>query len=136
MTFPIDVWFSFSVPMTGTKFELGRDHRHRFSLTGILRHHLRETHLRSQGVSALVESSSSAFSDCVILAWESGRFLTSRGNRGSTVKSKLYERAPRQVAYDGAFSSKANLEAIKGKGVEDVAFTNAQGFAVTDMVKR
>ena len=40
---------------------------------------------------------------------------------------ELYERAPRQVAYDGAFSSKANLEAIKGKGVEDVAFTNGQG---------
>ena len=33
-----------------------------------------------------------------------------------------------------AFSSKANLEAIKGKGVEDVAFTKAH-FAVTDMVK-
>ena len=47
---------------------------------------------------------------------------------------ELYERAPRQVAYDGAFSSKANLEAIKGKGVEDVAFTKAH-FAVTDMVK-
>ncbi len=28
---------------------------------------------------------------------------------------ELYERAPRQVAYDGAFSSKANLEAIKGR---------------------
>ena len=40
----------------------------------------------------------------------------------------------REVAYDGAFSSKANLEAIKGKGVEDVAFTKAH-FAVTDMVK-
>ena len=47
---------------------------------------------------------------------------------------ELYERAPRQVAYDGAFSSKANLEAIKGKGVEDVAFTKAH-FAVIDMVK-
>ncbi len=52
------------------------------------------------------------------------------GNRTRRAK----RRAPRQVAYDGAFSSKANLEAIKGKGVEDVAFTKAH-FAVTDMVK-
>ncbi len=47
---------------------------------------------------------------------------------------EIYDQAPRQVAYDGAFSSKANLEAIKAKGVEDVAFTKAH-FAVTDMVK-
>ena len=48
---------------------------------------------------------------------------------------ELYERAPRQVAYDGAFAPKANLEAIKSKGVEDVAFAKAQGLTVNDMVK-
>ena len=67
------------------------------------------------------------------LGWESVRF-NSRSETMIDRQVELYERAPRQVAYDGAFSSKANLEAIKGKGVEDVAFTKAH-FAVTDMVK-
>jgi len=48
---------------------------------------------------------------------------------------EIYGRAPRQAVYDGAFSSKANLVAIKGNGVEDVAFSKAHGFTVNDMVK-
>ena len=45
---------------------------------------------------------------------------------------ELYKRAPRQVAYDGAFSSKANLEAIKERRRRRLF---QGGFTVTDMVK-
>ena len=44
-------------------------------------------------------------------------------------------RAPKQAAYDGGFTSKANLEAIKAKGVEDVAFSKARSLQITDMVR-
>lgn len=42
---------------------------------------------------------------------------------------------PKQVVYDGAFASKANLDAIKDKGVADVAFSKARSLPVTDMVR-
>ncbi len=44
-------------------------------------------------------------------------------------------RAPKQAAYDGGFTSKANLEAIKAKGVQDVAFSKARTLQITDMVR-
>ena len=44
-------------------------------------------------------------------------------------------RAPRQAAYDGGFASLANLEALKAKGVEDVAFSKARSLSVADMVR-
>jgi len=47
----------------------------------------------------------------------------------------LYGRAPRQMALDGGFASKANLRAAKARGVRDVCFTKGRGLAVTDMVK-
>lgn len=43
--------------------------------------------------------------------------------------------APRQAAYDGGFTSLANLEAIKSKGVQDVAFSKARNLSVADMVR-
>jgi len=48
---------------------------------------------------------------------------------------KLYGRPPRQVSFDGGFASRENLEAIKGVGVKDVAFSKGRGMAVTEMVK-
>jgi len=42
---------------------------------------------------------------------------------------------PNQVVYDGGFTSKANLDAIKAKGVEDVAFSKARSFSIADMVR-
>jgi IS5 family transposase len=48
---------------------------------------------------------------------------------------ELYGKAPRQVSMDGGFTSKANLEAIKKLGVEDVAFSKHGSLAITDMVK-
>jgi len=47
----------------------------------------------------------------------------------------IYGRPPRQVAYDGGFASKANLAAIKGLGVKDVAFSKRRGLKVSDMAK-
>src|SRR5258708_11705440 len=44
-------------------------------------------------------------------------------------------KAPNQVAFDGGFTSKANLDALKAKGVEDVSFSKARSLSVTDMVR-
>ena len=67
-----------------------------------------------------------------------------RGNPPDSSKAvKLVERAvktlgrvPEQVAFDGGFSSRANLIAIKDIGVRDVAFSKAPGLAIKEMVKR
>jgi len=47
----------------------------------------------------------------------------------------LYGWLPRQVAFDGGFASKANLDEIKDMGVEDVAFSKRRGLQVSAMVK-
>jgi len=52
-----------------------------------------------------------------------------------TRQETLYERVPRQVAFDGGFTSSANLKDIKGLGVKDVAFAKKRGLKVTEMVK-
>ena len=44
-------------------------------------------------------------------------------------------RAPKQVAYDGGFASRANLDAVKAMGVIDVAFSKARSLPITDMVR-
>ena len=43
--------------------------------------------------------------------------------------------APRQVAFDGAFGSKKNLEDSKALGTEDVVFSKGRSLEVSDMVK-
>jgi IS5 family transposase len=48
---------------------------------------------------------------------------------------EIMGRAPSQVAYDGGFASKAGLDAIKNKGVNDVAFSKAKSLKITDMVR-
>jgi IS5 family transposase len=99
--------------------------------TDIIRKDRRET-LYGHKV-CLTGGSSSMILDCVILDGNPADSTLAETMIDRQVE--LYQRPPRQVAYDGAFSSKANLEAIKGKGVEDVAFAKAHGFTVTDMVK-
>lgn len=47
----------------------------------------------------------------------------------------LYGKVPRQVSFDGGFTSRGNLEAIKKLGVEDVAFSKGRGLPITEMVK-
>jgi IS5 family transposase len=99
--------------------------------TDIIRKDRRET-LYGHKI-CLTGGSSSMILDCMILDGNPADSTLAETMIDRQVE--IYERAPRQVAYDGAFSSKANLEAIKGKGVEDVAFAKAHGFTVTDMVK-
>ncbi len=48
---------------------------------------------------------------------------------------KIYGRSPRQACFDGGFSSKENLNAIKKLEVQDVVFSKAPGIALLDMVK-
>lgn len=48
---------------------------------------------------------------------------------------QLYGRPPRQVSFDGAFTSRSNLAAIKELGVEDVAFSKGRGLSIGEMVK-
>ena len=50
-------------------------------------------------------------------------------------QNEIYKRVPRQAAFDGGFTSRANLEAIKKLGVEDVAFSKGRGLEVAEMVK-
>jgi IS5 family transposase len=43
---------------------------------------------------------------------------------------------PRQVAADGGYATRDNLEQAKARGVSDVAFHKKRGLAIEDMVKR
>lgn len=48
----------------------------------------------------------------------------------------ILRKAPEQIVFDGGFSSRANLVAIKELGVRDVAFSKSPGIAIKEMVKR
>ena len=50
-------------------------------------------------------------------------------------QAEIYDRVPRQVAFDGGFASQENLQTIKEMGVTDVAFNKRCGLEITDMVK-
>lgn len=41
---------------------------------------------------------------------------------------------PAEIAFDGGFASRANLEAIKALGVDAVSFSKKRGLEVADMV--
>jgi IS5 family transposase len=48
---------------------------------------------------------------------------------------RLFQRPPRQVAFDGGFASKDNVAALKDMGVSDVAFHKKRGLKISEMVK-
>jgi IS5 family transposase len=48
---------------------------------------------------------------------------------------ELYGKAPKQVAFDGGFASRENLEQIKKLGVRDVVFTKSKGLEIGEMAK-
>lgn len=48
---------------------------------------------------------------------------------------KNYGEAPRQLAVDGGYASKNNLQMAKAYGIEDVAFHKKRGMSVEDMVR-
>jgi transposase, IS5 family len=69
--------------------------------------------------------------------------IVERGNpsdRSMAVKMidahiELYGHAPRQACFDGGFSSRANLNELKARGVEDVAFAKRGVMTIEEMVK-
>ena len=70
-------------------------------------------------------------------------FVESGNPADSTKAVKSTERAikalgsiPEQIVFDGGYSSRENLTAIKKLGVRDVAFSKAPGLAIKEMVKR
>jgi len=49
---------------------------------------------------------------------------------------ELYDRAPKQAVFDGAFGSAANLASLKAiDGVQDVVFCKGKSLAISDMAK-
>jgi len=48
---------------------------------------------------------------------------------------EIYDRVPRQIAFDGCYASKNNLREAKALGVKDVAFSKKRGLEILDMVK-
>lgn len=82
----------------------------------------------------LTAGASGLIVDCVV----------ERGNPTDSTKAvKLAKRAitvlgtkPEQIVFDGGFSSRENLGAIKALGIRDVAFSKAPGLAIKEMVKR
>lgn len=49
-------------------------------------------------------------------------------------QKKIYGQVPREVAFDGGYTSRANLKAIKDEGVKNVCFHKKRGIEITDMV--
>jgi IS5 family transposase len=82
----------------------------------------------------LTTGASGLILDCVV----------ERGNPTDSTKAvKIADRAikvlgtkPEQIVFDGGFSSRDNLDAIKKLGIRDVAFSKAPGLAIKEMVKR
>jgi len=81
----------------------------------------------------LTSGQSGLFLDCVI---EDGNPAdSSLANEMVERQTRLYDRPPRQVAFDGGFASSDNLSDIKLEGVTDVMFAKKRGLKVADMVK-
>ena len=82
---------------------------------------------------ALMVGKSSMILDCKIL----------KGNPGDESlaielverQKEMWERVPRQVAFDGKFASKNNLFTLKNMGVKDVSFSKKRGMKISEMVK-
>jgi IS5 family transposase len=91
----------------------------------------RETHYGHK--ICLTSGRSSLITDCVVL--EGNPADATLAEQVIDRHIKITGRAPKQAAYDGGFTSKANLEAIKAKGVEDVAFSKARTLRISDMVR-
>jgi transposase, IS5 family len=114
-----------SVPSTEKLVSIFEEH------TDIIRKDRRET-LYGHKI-CLAGGASSMILDCTVL----------RGNPAdSTLAQSMVDRQvqifahpPRQIVFDGGFSSKLNLQEIKAAGVQDVAFSKSPGLEVSEMVK-
>jgi IS5 family transposase len=81
----------------------------------------------------LTTGASSLILDCVVL--EGNPNDSDLARKMIDRQIEIYERPPRQAAFDGAFASAANVEDIKGQGVKDVMFSKKRGMEVLEMVK-
>lgn len=98
--------------------------------TDVIRKDRRETHYGHK--LCLAGGASGLFTDCTI---EDGN------PADATLATQMVERhqerfgaPPAEIAFDGGFASRANLEAIKALGVDAVSFSKKRGLDVADMV--
>lgn len=71
--------------------------------------------------------------DCLIL--EGNPADTTLSLQAIERQQEILGQPPRQAVFDGAFGSKANLDAIKKLGTQDVVFTKGRTLKVSDMAK-
>lgn len=82
---------------------------------------------------ALTTGQSTLILDCMVLE---GNLADSDLARQMIERQiEIYERPPRQAAFDGGFASNANVGEIKGLGVKDAMFSKKRGLKVLEMVK-
>lgn len=99
--------------------------------TDVIRKDRRETYYGHK--ICLTGGASSLILDCMVL--EGNPADSSIAVDAVNRQKEVYNRLPRQVAFDGGFASKTNLAEIKGLGVQDVAFSKRRGLEVSDMAK-
>lgn len=81
----------------------------------------------------LTTGASSLILDCVIL---DGNPADSTLAVPMVARLKeIFGRVPRQVAFDGGFASRANLETIREMEVQDVAFSKRRGIEISQMAR-
>lgn len=80
----------------------------------------------------LTTGASSLVLDCLIL--EGNPADSTLTTRVVERQQNLYGDVPREVAFDGAFASRDNLDALKELGVEEVAFSKRRGLELNEMV--
>lgn len=113
------------VPSTEKVLSLFEDH------TDVIRKDNRET-IYGHKV-CLTGGASSLILDCRVL--EGNPADSSIAVESVKRQKEIYNRPPRQVAFDGGFASKMNLSDIKNLGVNDVAFSKRRGLEIADMTK-
>jgi IS5 family transposase len=114
-----------SVPAVEKIVSIFEDH------TDIVRKDSRET-LYGHKI-CLTSGASSLILDCVIL--EGNPADSTLAETMIDRQIEIYARPPRQAAFDGGFTSKNNLTALKAKGVEDVAFSKAGRLPLSAMAR-
>jgi len=80
----------------------------------------------SSGASGLV-------TDCVVL--DGNPCDSTLVAAAITRHEEIFGQLPEQVAFDGGFASRSNLEAAKERGVTDVVFAKGRGLQVSEMAK-
>jgi len=81
----------------------------------------------------LTGGQSSMILDCRVL--EGNPADSTLAEQAVEVTNDIYDRPPLQIAFDGGFASKANLEKLKELGVRDVMFSKRRGLMISDMTK-